>query len=59
MKIKEIVKKYGQNRVSFLTDHFDCFSHDELIEMLLEEMSNEALDGYMRNVDELIGEDDE
>jgi hypothetical protein len=58
MKIKEIVKKYGQNRVSFLTDHFDR-TRTELIEMLLEEMSNEALDGYMHNVDELIGEDDE
>ena len=59
MKIKEIIKKYGQNRVDFLKDHFDCFSHNELIEMLMEEMSNEAIEGYMSNVDELMYEDEE
>ena len=59
MKIKEIINKYGQNRVEFLKDHFDCFSHSELIEMLMEEMSNESIEGYMSNVDELMGEDDE
>jgi len=59
MKIKEIVKKYGKNRVEFIIDHFMCFSQQELIEMLLEEMSNKAIEGYMSNVDELMGEDDE
>lgn len=59
MKIQEIVKKYGKNRVEFITDHFMCFSQQELIEMLLETMSNSEISGYMSNVDELMGEDDE
>jgi hypothetical protein len=59
MEIQNIFKKYGQKRVEYLQDHFSCFSDYELIEMLLEEMSDEKLAGYMKNVDELIDEDEE
>ena len=59
MQIQDIFKKYGQKRVEYLQDHFCCFSRDELIEMLLEEMNDRQIAGYMQNVDELIDEDEE
>jgi hypothetical protein len=59
MQIQKIIDMYGTRKFYFLKDHFDCFDRNDLIEMLMEEMSDKVIAGYMQNVDELIDEDEE
>jgi hypothetical protein len=54
MNTDQLQEKYGQTRVEILCDHFYDMSKTELVEIILENMSQKEMNEWMKSIKEMI-----